>query len=134
MVDRTPPMLQRLTKECDKYLTGRINSSSLEKWLLQNLQDVLDSADTRAIYLADQIDALFIEMGEGLVSEDELKDTIWQLVSSVRDTVVITAEPARSEPIRSASIAETVRKRFTNASLDSDFLTRTSNELEMEFA
>lgn len=59
-----------------QYLGGSRSTSELEEWLVGNLQGFLDSADKSAIELANQVDALFVELDEGLISEDQLRDSI----------------------------------------------------------
>ena len=59
-----------------QYLSGARSTPELEEWLIGNLQGLLDSGDNGAIELANQVDALFVEMSEGLISEGQLRESI----------------------------------------------------------
>jgi hypothetical protein len=59
-----------------QYLGGARSTSELEEWLVSNLQGFLDSGDNGAIELANQVDALLVEMSEGLISEGQLRENI----------------------------------------------------------
>jgi len=61
------------------YVTGQISANDLEEWLVGNLQEILSSGDEAAIQLANRIDALYIEKGEGLIDEKGLRDAIASL-------------------------------------------------------
>lgn len=74
----TSTLLQTLVQ----YLGGSRSTSELEEWLVGNLQGFLDSEDKSAIELANQIDALFVELSEGLISEGQLRDSISRIVAS----------------------------------------------------
>jgi len=64
-----------------QYLGGSRSTSELEEWLVGNLQGFLDSGDNGAIELANQIDALFVEMSEELISEGQLRDSISKILA-----------------------------------------------------
>lgn len=64
-----------------QYLGGARSTSELEEWLVSNLQGFLDSGDRGAIELANQVDALLVEMSEGLISESQLRKSIATIVA-----------------------------------------------------
>lgn len=64
-----------------RYLGKEWSSSELEEWLVTNLQDILSSGDQPTIELANQVDALFVEKSECLLSEEQLTAGIKSLVS-----------------------------------------------------
>lgn len=64
-----------------QYLSGGRSTSELEEWLVSNLQDFLDSGDSDAIEIANQVDALLVEMSEGLISESQLRDSILTILA-----------------------------------------------------
>ena len=66
------PLLSEILDQIDTYLTGASSDRQLEGWIVANLQRILDSGDTEAIRLADEIDASFIEVGEGIIDQSFL--------------------------------------------------------------
>ncbi|CAI4029902.1 hypothetical protein DNFV4_00322 [Nitrospira tepida] len=92
-----------LTQEIIQYLSRERSASELEEWLVGNLQDILDSGDHKAIEIANQVDALLIEKGEQLLSEDQFRDSVYALLiekglpaefnSSASGNTVIHTEP-----------------------------------------
>lgn len=61
----------------EAYLSGRIDLSALEEWLVEHLQGILDSGDTHAIETANRLDALLVERSESLVPDDQIKAFIY---------------------------------------------------------
>ena len=49
------------------YLLGENAKDELESWLLVNLQRILESKDTEAINIANEVDVLLVELGEGII-------------------------------------------------------------------
>ena len=66
-----------LTQAVIQYLSGARSASELEEWLVGNMQDILDSGDRKAIEIANQVDALLVEMGEQLLSEDQFRKSVY---------------------------------------------------------
>jgi hypothetical protein len=91
-----------------QYVGGARSTSELEEWLVGNLQSFLDSTDEGAIELVNQVDALFVEMSEGLISEDQLRNSILTILalnesplasdSSASTNTVFFPEPIRLTP------------------------------------
>lgn len=87
-----------------QYLGGFRSTSELEEWLVGNLQGFLDSGDSGAIEMANEVDALLVEMSEGLISEDQLRARISTILSQkgtplVRDSSISTNVVIFPDPI-----------------------------------
>lgn len=70
-----------LLDSIDRYLIGVTSPHDLEGWVVANLQRVMDSADPKAIRIANEIDALFVELGEGIINLDTLRDRLGDLMA-----------------------------------------------------
>jgi hypothetical protein len=68
------------------YLSGKTRLNDLEDWVLSRIQGILNSGDQEAIALIDRVDALLIEIGAGLASEEDLFNAIACSVSDA-DTI-----------------------------------------------
>lgn len=77
-------VLLELLNEIDHYLIGLSSDRHLESWVVSNLQRVLDSGDTVAIRLANEVDVSFIEAGEGIIDWAVLKDRLESLMREPR--------------------------------------------------
>jgi hypothetical protein len=53
------------------YLDGKVSSQQLETWVIGRLQEQMDK-----LKLMQMIDCGMIEIGEGLISEDEFKSKL----------------------------------------------------------
>jgi len=60
-------MLLQLLEKVKDYLSFGCSVQDLEAWLVSNLQNILDSRDTKAINLANKLDADLVELHEGLI-------------------------------------------------------------------
>lgn len=60
-----------LLQEISKVVKGEVGQQDLETWLLSHLQATLLSGDKEAISLANELDAMFIDLGEELISSEE---------------------------------------------------------------
>lgn len=83
-------MLQRLLNELDRYANGLMTWRDLETWLVSHLQAILDSGDSRAIELANEIDGRLVELGEDLTTEEEFRQSVEALVR-IGETIVVPA-------------------------------------------
>jgi hypothetical protein len=81
-----------------QYLGGARSTSELEEWLLSNLQNLLDSRDDGAIQMANQVDALLVEMSEGLISEDQLRASI-STILALKGTPLVLDSSASTNTI-----------------------------------
>jgi hypothetical protein len=73
-----------LIDKVENYLTGKSSDRELEGWVVANLQRALDSGDTKTLHLVNEIDASFIEVGEGIISREELRNRLNDLVREVK--------------------------------------------------
>jgi hypothetical protein len=69
-----------LTQALVRYLTRDRSLAELEEFLVGNMQDFLDSREPKTINMANEVDALIIEKEEGLLSEDQLRETLHKLL------------------------------------------------------
>jgi hypothetical protein len=69
-----------LTQALIQYLSRERSASELEEWLVGNMQDILNSGDRKAIDIANQVDALLVEMGERLLNEDQFRKSVYALL------------------------------------------------------
>ncbi len=86
-------VLFELLNEIDRYLIGVSSDRYLESWVVSNLQRILDSGDTGAICLADEVDASFIEVGEGIIDLTILHRRFDDLVRDARPIPFEFGEP-----------------------------------------
>lgn len=69
-----------LTQALIQYLSRERSASELEEWLAGNMQDILNSGDRKAIDIANQVDALLVEMDERLLNEDQFRKSVYALL------------------------------------------------------
>ena len=98
----------QVLEQLKKFQTGERDLQQLEEWVIAHLQQILDSREDRAIELANEIDALFIEEDEDLRSRDEVRNEIARLYS--REISTAWTEYG-VQPTRSSS-EHTVRKQW----------------------
>jgi len=84
-------MLQELITRLNRYANRELLSADFEDWLVANLQRILDSRDQDVIDLANRLDGLFVEMSEGLITEEQLQEYATQILRE-RDTVLVAAD------------------------------------------
>jgi len=65
-----------------EYLTFAISTEMLESWLVSHLQEILDSGDAEAIGIANKVDAALIQLREAILTKQELRKLISDLVVS----------------------------------------------------
>jgi hypothetical protein len=63
------------------YISGNAQLIDLEDWVLSHIQAILDSGNQVAVALIDRVDALLIEIGAGITSEEELFNAISSIIS-----------------------------------------------------
>lgn len=92
-------MLKQLLNHIDLYLLLRCTVRDVETWLLSNLQEILDSGDSKAIEVANRVDADFVELGEGLIDEATLRERLDSYVRAYNTVPVsfFETEPSTSE-------------------------------------
>ena len=65
-----------------RYLNNETSREELGKWLLSNLQNILDSGDERAIILANQIDADLVELSENILDDSLFRQRLGHYLAS----------------------------------------------------
>lgn len=88
-------MYATLVDHVDRYLSGRYSLHDLEKWLVSNLQSILNSNDAKAIHLANQVDADLMELSEGLLDEVTVRRRIEAYIYQERSAMPTTLEEAQ---------------------------------------
>ncbi|MBI2918910.1 MAG: hypothetical protein HYY01_13085 [Chloroflexi bacterium] len=73
----------RLLHQVNRYLAGEIVLEQLEDWLLARWRQLFSLPKSPASELAGTIELGLAEMGDGLITEDEFKDT---LIAHLRST------------------------------------------------
>jgi hypothetical protein len=73
-------MEPNLRAALNQYANREIDLAAFEDWLVSHLQLILDSHDSDSIDIANNLDARFIELGEGLIAEQELFNTAQALL------------------------------------------------------
>lgn len=105
-------MLQRLLTELNRYVNGLITWQDLEAWLVSHLQAILDSGDSRAVEIANEVDGRLVELGENLTTEEELRLGVEALVR-IGETIVVPAAVAQGETVNEATVeSETITRRW----------------------
>jgi hypothetical protein len=89
-------IVNKFLKQLSDYAAGTLGRPALKAWVVQHLQEILDTGDAHAIFLVDQVDSLLIERGEGIISDKEFDETISHLVSAFKNTIVISYAMSRS--------------------------------------
>nr|WP_281720753.1 hypothetical protein [Nitrosomonas nitrosa] len=97
-----------LTQALVSYLTKSRSLSELEEWLVGNMQEILDTGDVRAIKIANQVDALLVECGQGIIDEDQFRKSVNELLLegksftvsdfSASGNALVPSEPVIWEP------------------------------------
>lgn len=107
-----------------QYLSRARSTPELEEWLVSNLQGFLDSGDRDAIEIANQVDALLVELSEGLISEIQLRDGISTIIARRRHQLAADSSASAnsiiiSEPIvLTSSVLIKVHHSFAPAEAD----------------
>ena len=81
------PLLSEIVEKIDSYLNGLSSDRELEGWIVANLQRILDSGDTEAVRLADEIDASFVELGEGIMDQTTIRSRLGALEQAARQSL-----------------------------------------------
>ena len=77
----------QILEQLKQFEYGLVDEKKLEEWVLSHLQQILDSGENRAIELANDLDALFIQEGEGIISSAEIRQNIAMLFAREMTTV-----------------------------------------------
>lgn len=69
-------MLQEVLQALREYANGSRNAASLREWIAEHVQAVLNSGDGAAIAIVDELEALFAQLSEGIVTEKAIVDVV----------------------------------------------------------
>lgn len=107
--------MTELLNHIDSYLLGQSTLQHLEEWLLSNLQNILDSADQKAIDLANKIDADLVELAEGLIEESTIREYLQcYLMDSQTTSIEYGQTPSTDEvaSVTASTVSTTVKMEF----------------------
>ncbi len=105
-------MARDLLVQFDRYLTGGTSLRDLERWLVSNLQEILNCGDKTAIQAANQVDADLMEFGEGLIDGTTLLERIASWARLVETVSVNFSESTPLFTVEAGANTETFRKRL----------------------
>lgn len=95
-----------LLQEIRLVVQGARSRQDLEQLLLSNLQGILSSNDKDAISLANELDAMFIDLGEGIISSEEFDDQLEAILEREASTV----RGVMGQPVYETVGEKTIRK------------------------
>ncbi len=108
-------MIQELRDILARYINRQLDVYSLEDWVVSHLQAILNSQDQIAIEIANQLDPLFVELGEDLVTEPE--------VFSEASAMYLRAVEALAVALPTLAILTSVKTSNTSGTLQSGVFT-----------
>ena len=76
-------MRQDLIRKLSELQARQVSLDNVELWLVSHLQQILQGQDEELKHLADRLDALFIQSGEGVVTEPELDAEIEGIIRNL---------------------------------------------------
>ena len=65
--------MNELKQMLTSYLDNSITMNELESWIVTNLQKIIDTGDKKLNGIVDSLDAYLVEIGEGIVTEEEFR-------------------------------------------------------------
>ncbi len=104
-------MYHKIIEELKKYDSGAASEKDLERWMISSYQQVLASGEEPAVMLANEIDSLFVEQSEGLVSEAEVHYTLTEILRREESSVSLQLGQNSIRP----TAVKSVRKRLRTA-------------------
>ena len=75
---------QEILNQIERHLSGGQTDHDLEAWVVANLQRILDSGDSIAIDMANSVDSVFIELGEGIITRNKIRAFLESLVTNAK--------------------------------------------------
>ncbi len=74
-------MRNQFVSALESFLEGSLQLGGLQRWILSNLQLLLDSGDSAVVESANALDAAIVDFGEELISQN---DFVCQIEASIR--------------------------------------------------
>ena len=96
-MDYRSPLREPLVVKAIEYLCGKISLDQLEDWILPKLQRILDSGDDTAETLAHGVLALSAHLSEEVISEEQLKADLLQILPETSNPLGPLQESVSSE-------------------------------------
>lgn len=100
-------MVGQLLNYIDRYLLFRCTVRDLERWLLSNLQKILDSGDSKAVEVTNKIDTDLVELGEGLIDEITFRERLQGYLRAYETLLVSFSEAEHTATAHAGTAAET---------------------------
>ncbi len=69
------------------FLNSALSLADLEKWLVENMQAILDLKDNQIISLAHDVNGYLIQYGEGILDNSELIDQLERILR-IKSTLI----------------------------------------------
>ncbi len=95
-------MFRQIAGEVQRYLLGSSSLMELEAWVVANTQRIIESGDPRALYVANQIDADIIDLGERSLDEVEFKTKLRNYIG-MNETIHVELGQAAATTVSGAS-------------------------------
>ncbi len=89
-------MLYDLLNEIENYLDGLRTLQDVEAWVVSRVQSILQSGNSVAIEVANQVDADLIELGEGVLDESALRERWQEYLTRVTPFVIQASVPVHT--------------------------------------
>lgn len=83
-------LVHSILQEIRRVLRGEQSHDEFEEWLLSRLNSILSSGEEDAIAVANELDAMFVELGEDLLGADEFDARLAEILQREESTVRIT--------------------------------------------
>lgn len=106
-------MLQQILAAVDEYVIGVRDVKDFEGWLVSRLQGILQSGDETAAQFANELDADLIDLSEGVLDENKLRNR-WAAYINRADTLIVGPE-AYAVETRTGTGASTIQDETHNA-------------------
>ncbi len=82
-------MYSVLIEAIKAYLSNKLSLHDLENFVVSRLQDILDSSEQRPIDLVNEVDALLIERGENVISDEGFREQVSRLATPQGELLVM---------------------------------------------
>lgn len=106
-------MFEEVLNQLSRYVNGLASWRDLETSLVSHLQTILDSGDSRAMALANEIDASLLELSEDLITEEDFRQALEAVFVGAQTITVSTGEHIEAAIVdEAAALSETIAERW----------------------
>ena len=63
----------KLVGQIEAFLSGVLSLRDFKSWVLANLDDLLGSEDHSVVRITNELEADFVELGEGIISDEHFR-------------------------------------------------------------